>query len=417
MIKETLVLLKNIRQAGYKGTIEEYQQTGGYSVWKKVLKDLTPDDVKKQVKDSGLRGRGGAGFPTGFKWGFMADVKGKPNYLVCNADEGEPGTFKDRELMIKDPHLFLEGMLISCFAVKCNTGYIYVRGEYYEAIKILKREIAQLNKAKFLGDNILGSGYSLKLVVHSGAGAYICGEETALLDSLEGKRGLPRVKPPFPAVSGFNACPTSVNNVETLANVPFIMEKGAEAFKANGTINNAGTRLISVSGLVKRPGVYEIKMGVNLKDIIYDFGGGTLPNRTLKAVIPGGSSSPVLLADEIDIGCDFDCLQKAKSMLGSAGVVVLDDTVDMPRLLHRLIEFYAHESCGQCTPCREGLNWIRILLRDLLARRLEKSWVDQIYRIAGNITGTTLCALGDAGAIPVMSFIDKFREEFLGYCK
>ena len=417
MITEKLVLLKNIRNKNYQGSLSEYEQTGGYQAWRKVLKEKNPSQVVNAVKASGLRGRGGAGFLTGLKWSFMAHQADKPSYLVCNADEGEPGTFKDRELMLKDPHMFLEGMMIGCFAVHCRVGYIYLRGEYYEPIAILKKAIAELNKTGLLGDNILGSGVSLKLVLHSGAGSYICGEETALLESLEGKRGLPRYKPPFPAVNGFNGCPTSVNNVETLANIPFIINAGPEAFLNNGTPQDAGTRLIGLSGLISRPGIYEVSMGENFKDIIYELGGGPLPGRKIKAVIPGGSSSPVISAAELDMPCDSESLKKAKSMLGSAGVIVLDDTVDMPRFLLRLVEFYDHESCGQCTPCREGINWLRLLLRDLIRGKLEEEWIDKIHKIASNILGNTLCALGDAGALPVMSFIEKFRPEFLSYCK
>jgi len=417
MLQETLVLFKNIRQPAYKGSLEEYENNGGYQTCKKVLKEMQPAAALEKIMKSGLRGRGGAGFPTGMKWSFMAKNTGKPSYLVCNADEGEPGTFKDREIMLKDPHLFLEGMILGCFVVGCNQGYIYVRGEYFEAIETLEREIKRLEEKKYLGEKIFGSPFGLKLIVHPGAGAYICGEETALLDSLEGKRGLPRVKPPFPAVSGFNESPTSVNNVETLSNLPFILNAGPEAFCALGSPNNAGTHIVGLSGHVKNPGAYEVKMGENLKTIIEDLGGGTSSGKKIKAVIPGGSSSPILTAQEIDVAYDFDSLAKIGTMMGSAGVIILDETVSIPKLLLRVISFYAHESCGQCTPCREGMNWLRINLRELLEGKHPSSWIDQIVRIAKNIMGNTLCPFGDAGAMPVISYIQKFRPEFEAFCK
>ena len=417
MMQETLVLFKNIRLPAYQGKLADYLATGGYQAFKKVVTTLQGPDVVAEVVKSGLRGRGGAGFPTGMKWSFMAKNTGKPSYLVCNADEGEPGTFKDREILLKDPHMFLEGMMIGCYAISCKRGYIYVRGEYFAAIETLNREIAALKKEGYLGKKLFGTDYELDLVVHSGAGAYICGEETALLDSLEGKRGLPRVKPPFPAVSGFDASPTSVNNVETLANLPFIFNHGAESFVNNGSPNNAGTQIVCLSGHVTKPGAYEVKMGTNLRQIIDDFGGGVAGNKKLKAVIPGGSSSCILRPSEIDMPFDFDTCAKAGTMRGSGGIVVLDETVDIPKFLLRVVTFYARESCGQCTPCREGMNWIRILLRDMIDGKLDKSWPDQILRIARNIMGNTLCALGDAGAMPVISYIEKFKPEFLSYCK
>lgn len=417
MVEETLVLLKNARTPGYQGSFSEYEKTGGFIPFLKILKDMQPEEVVNLVKESGLRGRGGAGFPTGLKWSFMAKNTGKPSYLVCNADEGEPGTCKDREIILNDPFLFLEGMMIGCYAVGCNRGYIYVRGEFTEPIQILERSIEILKQNKLLGKNIQNSNFDLDLVVHPGAGAYICGEETALLDSLEGKRGEPRVKPPFPAVAGFDACPTSVNNVETLANLPVIIREGVEAFQANGSPNCAGTRLVCVSGNVKKPGVYEVKMGVNLKGIIEDLAGGMQDGKKLKGVIPGGSSSPVLLPEEIDIPYDYDSIAKAGSMMGSCGMIIIDQDINIVQLLYRLISFYNHESCGQCTPCREGMNWIRIMLRDLISGKGDKSLIENINRAAKNIMGNTLCALGDAGAMPTRAFIQKFPQEFEFYIK
>ena len=416
MVKETYVLFSNIRKPNYKGSLAEYEKNGGYTALKKALK-MSPESLVDLVKESGLRGRGGAGFPTGIKWSFMAKNTKKASYIICNADEGEPGTFKDRELMLKDPHLLLEGLLIACYAVNCSHTYIYIRGEFAEAIEILNKAITELKQKKYLGNKIFDSKFSIKVTIHPGAGAYICGEETALLDSLEGRRGEPRIKPPFPAVEGFDGSPTSVNNVETLCNLPFIVKSGAEAFKANGTQNNAGTRLVCISGQVKKPGVYEVKMGENLKKIIFELAGGMLKGKKLKAVIPGGSSVPILKPNEINIPYDFDSVAKAGSLMGSCGVIVIDEDVDLVALLHRLICFYNHESCGQCTPCREGLNWIRILLLDLMRGKGDKDIITNIYRVASNIMGNTLCALGDAGAMPVRSYIDKFYPEFEAYLK
>ena len=414
MLQETLVLFSNIRQPNYTGSLKEYEENGGYLGLKKAL-NMQPEEIVDLVKESGLKGRGGAGFPTGLKWSFMAKNTKKANYLICNADEGEPGTFKDRELMLKDPHLLLEGMLIACYAVNCHHTYIYVRGEFVEAMEKLQVAIDELKTKKYLGRITFGKNFPIEITIHPGAGAYICGEETALLDSLEGKRGEPRIKPPFPAVSGFDACPTSVNNVETLCNLPSIINFGAKKFQENGTPNNAGTRLVCISGQVKKPGVYEVKMGENLKSIIEDLAGGMLTGKKLKAVIPGGSSVPILKSNEINIKYDFDSVQAAGSLMGSCGIIVIDGDVDLVTFLHRLICFYNHESCGQCTPCREGFNWIRILLVGLIQGKAEQDAIDSIHRIASNIIGNTLCALGDAGAMPVCSYIDKFRPEFEAY--
>ena len=412
-MKETLVLFSNIRKKNYQGSLAEYEANGGYSALKKAL-TMKPEEIVELVKASNLRGRGGAGFSTGLKWSFMIK-NNKPSYLICNADEGEPGTFKDRELMNKDPHLLLEGLLISCYAVGCRHTYIYIRGEFAETIERLQKGLEELYEKKYLSGNTLGKNFSIKVTLHPGAGAYICGEETALLDSLEGKRGEPRIKPPFPAVEGFNACPTSVNNVETLCNLPFIINNGAEAFQNNGTKNNSGTRIVCISGSVAKPGAYEVKMGENFKNILNDLAGGMQKGKTLKAVIPGGSSVPILTKDEIDIAYDFDSVFNAGSSMGSCGVIVLDKEVDLVKFLHRLVCFYNHESCGQCTPCREGFNWIRILLVDLLRGKANADTLANIERVASNILGNTLCALGDAGAMPVLSYIKKFRSEFEQY--
>ena len=411
MIEETLLLYKNIRNPDYDKSLKGYKASGGYSALKKVLKKK-PEELVELVKTSGLRGRGGAGFPTGLKWSFMARNTGKPSYLICNADESEPGTCKDRELMLKDPHQFLEGMIIGCYSINCTHGYIYVRGEYTPSIKSLNEAIDELYKEKILGEKVMGSKFKLDLTVHPGAGAYICGEETALLDSIEGKRGHPRVKPPFPAVSGFNSCPTTVNNVETLTCLPFIVNEGAEAFSSFGPPNNSGTHLVSLSGHVSNPGVYEVRMDVSLRDIIYDLGGGISEGKALKGVIPGGASSPVLTAEEIDIEYSFDALAKAGTMMGSAAIMVFDEDTDVVKLLHRITRFFNHESCGQCTPCREGTHWARLILRDFLDENGNQKKLRRLSKVGSNMMGTTVCALGDAAGMPITSFVQKFPLDF-----
>jgi NADH-quinone oxidoreductase subunit F len=318
--------------------------------------------------------------------------------------------------MLKDPHLFLEGLMIGSYAVGCHHAYVYVRGEFFPAIKILNAAVDELYADGLLGHDPLGSGFNLDITIHTGAGAYICGEETALLDSLEGKRGQPRVKPPFPAVSGFNGCPTSVNNVETLACLPFIFsDGGVESFKSFGPQNNSGTHLVSLSGHVNSPGVYELRMDVSMKDIIYEIGGGIRNGKKLKGVIPGGSSSPVMKADEIDVLYNFDDLAKIGTMMGSAAMMVFDEDTDVVKLLHRITRFYAHESCGQCTPCREGTHWSRLIVRDFLRGNGSEEKLKRLDRVGGNMLGTTLCALGDAAAMPIQSFVNKFPEEFRNY--
>ena len=412
MAKEKLLLLKNIREANYKGDLDSYRKTGGFTALEKVLSAMKPEEVVEAVKDSGLRGRGGAGFPTGVKWGFMPKGTGKPAYLVCNADEAEPGTFKDHLLINEDPFLFLEGMIMGCYAIECHHGYIYIRGESIKSAEHLQRAIDSLYKEGLLGKNIFNSGYDLEMTLHRGAGAYICGEETALLESLEGKRGQPRVKPPFPAVSGYNACPTTVNNVETLANLPFIINEGAEAFKALGTPNNAGTHLVSISGHINQPGVYEVEMGVTIRELIDDYAEGVRDGKKLKALIPGGASSNVLTADEIDIPYDFDSLMKAGTMMGSAALMVFDEDTDIVELAYRTIRFFNHESCGQCTPCREGTNWLKHMIRDFMDDNGNGPMLERVDRVAEGMIGTTLCPFGDAAGAPIRIFVAKYAADF-----
>lgn len=411
MAEERLLLLKNIRTAGYKGDLKAYQAAGGYAALPKALA-MKPGELVDLVKASGLRGRGGAGFPTGMKWSFMAKNTGKPSYLICNADESEPGTFKDHLLMTRDPHQFIEGMIIGCTALDCHHGYIYVRGESMYAIRALQKAIDDAYKAKLLGKSVMGKGYELDLTIHPGAGAYICGEETALLDSLEGKRGQPRFKPPFPAVAGYNACPTSVNNVETLTCVPWIVNNGADAFKKIGTPNNTGTHLVSISGHVNRPGVYEVEMGVPLRKLIDEFAGGVRNGKKMKACIPGGASANILKASECDVAYDFDSLAKAGTMMGSSAVMVFDEDTDMVEVAYRTIKFFNHESCGQCTPCREGTNWLKSMIRDFMDGAGNDELMHRVERVAGNLLGTTICAFGDATGGPMRTFVRKFPEEF-----
>ena len=412
MAQETLLLLKNIRTPGYSGELAAYQKAGGIKAWEQVLGGMKPAAVIEAVKASGLRGRGGAGFPCGMKWSFMPAPGAKPHYLVCNADESETGTFKDHLLMLGDPLMFLEGMMIGCFSMHSHHGYIYIRGESQHAIRRVQGAIDELYKAKLLGKNIRGSGYDLDFTVHPGAGAYICGEETAMLDSLEGKRGQPRSKPPFPAQSGFNACPTTVNNVETLANVPFILTQGPEAFAKLGRPNNAGTQCISISGHVARPGVYEVEMGHNLKSLIYEVAGGIRGGKELKAVIPGGASAGILRPEEIDLPYDFDSLAKAGTMRGSGAIMVFDEDTDIVRLAERTIRFFNHESCGQCTPCREGTFWVKNMIRQFMDDAGDSVLAERIHRAAGQMLGTTICAFGDAVGGPMQAFVRKFPDEF-----
>ncbi len=385
----------------------------GYAAAKKAL-GMTPDAIIDEVKKSNLRGRGGAGFPTGMKWGFIPKQSPKPKYVVCNADESEPGTFKDRDIMRYTPQLLIEGMVIAGHAIGANAGYIYIRGEYAREAKLLWESIDEAYAKGYLGKDILGSGFNFDLTVHRGAGAYICGEETGLLNSLEGKRGEPRVKPPFPAQAGAFGGPTIVNNVETLAAIPYIINKGGEWFSKLGKLEKSGgTRLFCVSGHVKKPGLYEVPAGgITMRQLIYDYCGGILDDRPLKAVIPGGSSAPVLTADEIDVVLDIEPLMKIGSMLGSAAIMVINDSYDIVKLIRRITQFYAHESCGQCTPCREGCRWMEEVLHRIEHGKGRKQDLQLLLDIADNIAGKTLCALGDAAAGPVISFVKKFRADF-----
>ncbi|HEY4574324.1 MAG TPA: NADH-quinone oxidoreductase subunit NuoF [Thermoanaerobaculia bacterium] len=390
----------------YKG----YRQLGGYEGLAKALK-MEPDAVIDEVKKSGLRGRGGAGFSAGLKWSFIPKGKDKPKYLVCNADESEPGTFKDRLLMEYDPHQLIEGCAICCWAVAANTTYIYIRGEYTKSTAVLERAIKEAYEAGVLGDSVMGSGFKLNMYVHRGAGAYICGEETGMLESLEGKRGQPRVKPPFPAVIGAFGAPTVINNVETLCNVPHIIERGADWFKSIGTDEkNTGPKLYAISGHVERPGTYEHPIGITFREML-EACGGMLKGRPLKAFIPGGASAPILKADQIDIKMDFDTVAKAGSMLGSAAVIVMDDTTCMVRSVARLAKFFNHESCGQCTPCREGTNWMELMLKRIEHGEGTERDGQVLLSICSHIGGNSLCALGDAAIGPVQSLVKGFQDE------
>ncbi|MBI2567886.1 MAG: NADH-quinone oxidoreductase subunit NuoF [Candidatus Schekmanbacteria bacterium] len=389
------------------------EKMAGYSALRKAL-GMSQDDIINEMKRANLRGRGGAGFPAGVKWGFIPKQSAKPKYLVCNADESEPGTFKDRDIMRYIPHLLIEGMVIGGYAIGAKVGYIYIRGEYTREAKLLNQAISEAYDAGLLGKNILGLGHDFDLTVHRGAGAYICGEETALLSSLEGKRGEPRVKPPFPAQAGAFGGPTIVNNVETLAAVPFIINRGGDWFAGLGKLERSGgTRLFGVSGHVKKPGLYEIGAGsATLRQIIYDFAGGILHDKKLKAVIPGGSSAPVLTPEEIDVIADVDTLAKIGTMLGSASIVVVSEEYCVVRLLTRISKFYAHESCGQCTPCREGTRWMTDVLYRIEHGHGREEDLALLLDLSNNIAGRTLCPLGDAAAGPVASFVKKFQADF-----
>jgi NADH-quinone oxidoreductase subunit F len=409
-----------------------YERTGGYGQLRKALA-MRPEDITAEVKASNLRGRGGAGFATGVKWGFVPR-DARAVHLVCNADESEPGTCKDRELMYWDPHLLIEGMVISAHALKAVHNYIYIRGEMMREYAVLQKAVGEAYARGYLGKNILGTGIEVQLTVHRGAGAYICGEETALLNSLEGQRGQPRLKPPFPAVKGLFGNPTIVNNVETLMNVPAIIDKGGAWFNALGMGRSGGTRIVCVSGHVNKPGVFELPMGITFNQIINDVCGGVWKGRKVKAVIPGGVSMPPLDAGELDVPCEFDALQtderikpvmvrpgqpfdlgggrQLRTMAGSGGIVVMDDTTDIPRAIWRIMKFFAHESCGQCTPCREGTGWLEKVSRRVADGNGKDGDLDLLASIAHGIAGNTICALGDAAAWPMLGFLTKFRADF-----
>ena len=390
---------------------------GGYKALEKTLKEMTPDSIIEEVKKSNLRGRGGAGFPTGMKWSFVPKDSPKARYVICNADESEPGTCKDRPLMEMDPHQLIEGMVIAGRAINSHQGFIYIRGEYRYVLNIVDAAIAEAYNAGCLGKNILGTGFDFDLLIHTGAGAYECGEESALMESLEGKRGYPRIKPPFPAVVGLYGCPTIINNVETLSAVPSIIREGGEAYANCGTPKNGGTRLLCVAGHVRKPGIYEIPLGMNMKKFIYEVAGGVPDGKKLKAVIPGGSSCPLLTADEIDIPMDYDSLAKAGSMLGSGGMVVMDEDTCMVDMARRIMHFYAHESCGWCIPCREGTSWLRKTLERFHAGLGREEDIDLIADLAKNMLGRTFCPLGDAAAMPTISIMKKWRGEFEDHLK
>ena len=395
--------------------IDVYLKEEGYKAVEKALKEMSPEEILEEAKKANLRGRGGAGFPAGVKWGFVPQEVDKPKYLCVNADEGEPGTFKDRYIMSHNPHMLIEGIIIASFCVGIHTAFIYIRGEYEAVALRLEEAISETYKRGFLGKDILNTGFELDVYVHRGAGAYICGEETGLLESLEGKRGHPRLKPPFPASIGLFQCPTVINNVETIANIPQIILKGAEWFCQKGLPKDGGTRIFGVSGMVASPGIYELPMGSNLKDIIFKHAGGMKKDKKLKAVIPGGMSAPVLKEDEIDIKMDFDSLVEANSMLGSAAIVVIDEDTSMLDVLKVVAKFYSHESCGQCTPCRIGTSWINKIVKRIAEGQGKKEDIENIIRLASNIKGKTLCPLGDAAALPILSIVQKFREEIESY--
>lgn len=406
------IFLNDIDRYDFKNIDGYIKNRKGYKALENALNSLTPDTIIEEVKKSGLRGRGGAGFPTGMKWGFVPKDPSVPKYLCCNADESEPGTFKDRLIMEKLPHLLLEGMIISCYALNIHKAYLYIRGEMAEVIDIMDMAIEEAYSKGFLGKNILNKDFNLDLYTHPGAGAYICGEETGLINSLEGKRGYPRIKPPFPAIKGLFGGPTVVNNVETLACVPFIINEGADEFLKIGVKGSSGTKLYCLSGCVNRPGIYEFPMGMPLKELIYEHGGGIKNNRKLKGVIPGGSSMPILTPDQIDVTMDFDSLPKIGSMLGSAGVIVMDDSICMVDACLNLLMFYKHESCGQCTPCREGVPWLNKIINRIEHGKGEESDIDMILDICDNIEGKTVCPFGEAAVWPTRAFVTKYRTEF-----
>jgi NADH-quinone oxidoreductase subunit F len=391
-------------------TIDVYERRGGYEIMKDALR-RPQDGIIEELKQSGLRGRGGAGFPLGMKASFIP-AGAMDKYLVCNADESEPGTFKDRELLQKCPHRLIEGMVIAAYTVGANKAFIYIRGEYMHQADVLEKAVEEAKAAGYLGNDILGSGHNLELWVHRGAGAYICGEETGLLDSLEGKRGNPRLKPPFPANQGLYQGPTLLNNVETLATIPLILHMGGEEYAKLGVERSSGTKLISISGHVQRPGNYEIELGMKARDIVYDLAGGPTPGHEVKFWFPGGSSSPVLLPEDLDITYDFDTIAKAGSMLGSGAIIICDDTSSPVQVALKLAGFYRHESCGKCTPCREGTNWTLRMLERIDAGFATPMDLDRLASVQENIQGNCLCVLGDAMAMPVASLLKKFRGEF-----
>ncbi|MFQ5901044.1 MAG: NADH-quinone oxidoreductase subunit NuoF [Thermodesulfobacteriota bacterium] len=393
-------------------TIGTYLKQGGYQALTKALNEIKPDALIQMVKDSGLRGRGGAGFPTGLKWSFVPKDPALPKYLCCNADEGEPGTFKDREIIEKDPHQLLEGIALACYAIGANQAFIYIRGEFYFGANRLEEAIKEANDKNFLGENILGKNFSLDISVHRGAGAYICGEETALLESLEGRKGQPRMRPPFPAIKGAYESPTVINNVETLSCVSHIVLRGPKWFFNIGPDKSPGPKLYGISGHVKKPGIYELPMGTPLRELIYEHAGGIKDDKEIKAVIPGGVTAPMIPADGLDVNMDFDSLASQGSMLGSGGVIVMDQETCIVRVAKRIIDFFHHESCGKCTPCREGVEWLYRVMKRLETGNGKKGDVELLEYICENIFGKTFCPLGDGAVMSLRGALKHFRNEF-----
>ncbi len=392
-------------------TLEGYKRHGGYQALAKALK-TEPDSIIATVKDSGLRGRGGAGFPTGLKWSFVPQNDGKPHYLVVNADESEPGSCKDIPIMMANPHALIEGVIITSFAIRANHAFIYIRGEVPAAIRKVAFAVKQAREAGLIGKNIQGSGFDLEVIVHAGAGAYICGEETALLDSLEGYRGQPRLKPPFPAVSGLYASPTVINNVETIANIPYIVDRGVEWFRQFGTVKSPGFKVFTVSGHVQRPGIYEAPLGITMRELL-DYAGGMRPGAEIKFWIPGGSSVPMLTAEHLDIPLTYEAMAEAGTMLGTGTPMVFDQTVSVVKAVTRWLEFYKHESCGKCTPCREGTYWITGVLKKFEHGRGTESEMETLTTLSGQMAGRSFCALGDAAAVPYPAAMEYFSDEFI----
>ncbi len=409
-------IIRNYVDRADSETIESYIAAGGYGALEKAIK-MDPLEIIDEVKNSGLRGRGGAGFPTGIKWSFIPRDTSQPVYLCCNADESEPGSFKDREIIERDPHQMLEGIIICAYAINSHKCYIYIRGEMPKGASIIEQAIKEAYEKRYLGANILGSWFSLDVVLFRGAGAYICGEETGLLESIEGKNGEPRPKPPFPAQVGLFGCPTIVNNVETLACVPHIINRGSEWFSGIGTPKNTGTKIFGLSGSIKKPGLYELPLGIPLRELIFEYGGGTRNGDRVKAISPGGSSASVLTADEMDIPMDFDSLMKAGSMLGTAGVTVMDESTCMVRVAQNLAHFYRDESCGQCVQCREGTWWLEKMLTKIEEGRGREEYIDTMLDACSQMRGTTICALADGCAMPIESIVRKFRHEFEEHIK
>jgi len=397
--------------------IEVAKEHGAYSTLEKVF-SMEPSEVIEVVKQSGLRGRGGAGFPTGLKWSFLPKNNTKPVYLAVNSDESEPATFKDRYILVRDPHMMIEGIIICCYAINSHDAYIYIRGEYTTQVKVLQAAIDEAYAAGYLGQSVGGKDFRLDITVHRGAGAYVCGEETALLESIEGRKGQPRSKPPFPAVEGLYGCPTIINNVQSIASLPFILTNGADAYKAFGTEKSPGTHLFGISGLVKKPGMYELPLGLPILDVINQVAGGLREGRKLKGVIPGGSSTPVLTPEEAQtVTLDYESMAAHKTMFGSGGIVVLDDTVDIVKLVENLIYFYHHESCGQCTPCREGLGWMLKIVKKIIRGEGTTADINLLVELCDNIEMKTVCVLSAACTMPVRSYLNKFRHEFEAYVR